>query len=706
MADRMLVAKDVLREAPFEDPDGRLARYFALEVERIERDSDLEALAGPTTVDSGAATAAVDNGPAGILREWRHQLLEMLGLDPLPERTPLCVHVTGSIEREDFRVEKLHFQSLPGLYVTGNLYLPAKAAEPMPAILYLCGHGAVRVDGVSFGNKVHYQHHGAWFARHGFVCLVIDSLQLGEIEGMHHGTYRYDQWWWLCRGYTPAGVEAWNSVRALDYLVSRKEVDAEKLGVTGRSGGGAYSWWIAAIDDRVRAVVPVAGITDLRNHVLDGCVDGHCDCMYFVNNYRWDYPRVAVLVAPRPLLISNTDRDRIFPLDGVYRTYRQLRPIYERLGAADRLGLHITAGPHEDTQELRIHAFRWMNQHLRQSGDLIESAARGYFQPPELKVFQQLPEDQINTQVAETFVAPALPLDQQLVGGRSWETLREEAHRRLRQLSFGGWPAESTAESVEPRCAWSGTCGPVRADVYAIESQPNVELPLIVLRRAEASAAPLECVDLVAADEKEARRMAALLARHWPASFAGESEGRGSDADQLPNDAQGTWKDIVAKLNQGVAHVVAVPRGVGPVSWSGDAPRQTRIGRRFYLLGQTVDGMRVWDLRRAIQAARRIFGSAVAIRGHGEGTPAGLLLYASLFEQPLAELTLRGLPVSHRDGPYFLSVQRVLDLPWSVVMAAERQPVRLVAVRDAEAWAAVLERLGQANAPYLPELVR
>ena len=102
-------------------------------------------------------------------------------------------------------------------------------------------------------------------------------------------------------------------MRALDYLQSRKEIDPERIGATGRSGGGAYSWFIAAIDDRIKVTVPVAGITDLENHVVDGVVEGHCDCMYFVNTYRWDYPQLAAMVAPRPLLISNTDKDRDLP---------------------------------------------------------------------------------------------------------------------------------------------------------------------------------------------------------------------------------------------------------------------------------------------------------------------------------------------------------------------------------------------------------
>jgi len=192
---------------------------------------------------------------------FRRQLQEMLGLAPLPSRGDLKPSVTGRMERDDVIVEKLHFQSLPGLYVTANLYLPARLAEPAPTILYLSGHGPVISNGVSYGNKVAYQHHGAWFARHGYVCLVIDTLQLGELQGLHHGTYREGMWWWNARGYTPAGVEAWNSIRALDYLATRPEVDTNRFGATGRSGGGAYSWWVAALDERIRAAAPVTRFT-------------------------------------------------------------------------------------------------------------------------------------------------------------------------------------------------------------------------------------------------------------------------------------------------------------------------------------------------------------------------------------------------------------------------------------------------------------
>ena len=121
----------------------------------------------------------------------RREYLDMLGLEPLPERTPLKAVLTGRLEKDGYTVEKLHFQSRPGLYVTANLYLPRPAPkEPLPAILYLCGHASqMKRD----GNKAapESQSHGIWFATHGYVALVLDTLELGEIAAMHRGTLRH-----------------------------------------------------------------------------------------------------------------------------------------------------------------------------------------------------------------------------------------------------------------------------------------------------------------------------------------------------------------------------------------------------------------------------------------------------------------------------------------------------------------------------------
>jgi len=152
--------------------------------------------------------------------EVRRQLLYMLGLDPVPQRTPLRARITRQFERDTYRVESIVFESLPGLYVTGNIYIPKQPASRLPAVLYLCGH-----EPGPWGAKVAFQHHGIWFARHGYVCFIIDTIEFGEISGIHHGTHDLGMWYWLSLGYTPAGPEVWNAIRALDYLrLARKSI--------------------------------------------------------------------------------------------------------------------------------------------------------------------------------------------------------------------------------------------------------------------------------------------------------------------------------------------------------------------------------------------------------------------------------------------------------------------------------------------------
>jgi len=633
--------------------DRMIAAYFQAETTKL-RDA---CLADVQTLDQWKAR-----------REVLHkQLLEMLGLDPLPARTDLKATVTGRIARDGIVVEKLHFQSRPRLYVTGDLYLPEKIDKPCPAVLYVCGHGRVKIDGVSYGNKVAYQHHGAWLARHGYVCLTIDTLQLGEIEGIHHGTYSQGMWWWLNRGYTPAGVEAWNCIRALDYLQSRKEVDPERIGVTGRSGGGAYSWWISSIDERIKAAMPVAGITDLQNHVGDGCVEGHCDCMYMVNTYRWDYPAVMALVAPRPLILGNSDRDRIFPLDGVVRTYFQARRIYDLYKASDALGLTICPGPHKDNQDLQVPAFRWFNKHLKKDPDaLIDEAAVKRFEPKELKVFAELPADQLNSEIQETFV-PAAAVPEVPASAQQWRTLCDGWRKALAEKVFRGWPEQS--EPLDVQEAYGVERGGLRLTAYEFTSQGPVRLRLYAVDRPKADR-PKHLV-LKVVDDEPWRKLMLTLGRPEL-----EEMKEGSPAPADPK----ALAEFQRQLGDGSCAVAYFcPRGVGRTIWDQTPKKQTQIRRRFMLLGQTLDGMQVWDVRRAIQALaglERTKGLPLCVSGRG--VPAGVALYAALYEPSVAELVLEELPETHRDGPILLNVSRYLEMPQAVAMAAERSRVRLL----------------------------
>jgi len=603
---------------------------------------------------------------------YRKQLFEMLGLDPLPEKTDLKPVITGKVEHEEFTVEKIYYQSRPGLYVTGNLYIPKGLEKPAPTILYVCGHGGVKKDGISYGNKVRYQHHAAWFARHGYVCFTIDTLQLGEIEGIHHGTYRYKMWWWNSRGYTSASVEAWNCIRALDYLETRKEVDKDRFGVTGRSGGGAYSWWISSLDERIKVAVPVAGITDLQNHVVFGCVEGHCDCMYIVNTYRWDYPLLAALVAPRPLLISNSDKDNIFPLDGVVRLHEKVRNIYRLYNADKNLGLHITEGPHKDTQEMRIHAFVWFNRFLKGENPLIDKPAVAFFEPEQLKVFDKLPEDQINTEIHESFVVKA-PEPKVPQSAEEWAKQRKTWMKALSEKSFRGWPTETDAGPLDIKSVFSVEKHGIRFSAYDFTSQPHVRLRLYTVQRAGLK--KKESVTLEVLDEEQWKDWLAAM----QVGFAEELN------DQtLPEPDKNAFK-IKQELFKKRVMAYFTPRGIGPTAWNSDERKQTQIRRRFMLLGQTLDGMRVWDVRRAIQALRTIdslSGKPRELQLQGKKNTAGIVLYASLFESDIKQLYLWYLPNTHRDGPTFLNVLRYLDMPQTVTMAAERSYVQIYQKKD------------------------
>lgn len=590
--------------------DTNLTAYFEAEVSRLES----ACLADTKTLDDW--TKQRD--------ERRRQLFDMLGLWPVPERTALQPVITGKVDGDDFVVERLHFQSLPGLYVTANLYLPRNLAAPAPAILYGCGHAEVKTNGVSYGNKTYYQHHGAWLAKHGYVCLTLDTLQLGEIQGDHHGTYRLGQWWWNSRGYTPAGIEAWNSIRALDYLETRPEVDAKRLGMTGRSGGGSYTWTTAALDERVKVAAPVAGITDLRNHVCDGAVEGHCDCMFFVNTYGWDFPLVAALIAPRPLLLVNTDADNIFPLDGVNRLFTKTRRLYELHNAYDRLGLVIGPGGHNDSQNLQVPVLRWFNQHLKGADPLITDAAEKPFSPAQLRVLEQLPADQRNTTAQEFFGAREV---------KPIATL-EELRQRLKERTFAGWPAESPELGLTPLPGEPAHLGP-GAGWQPVRFLSQAHVPLRLFRWGPGAS-------------KARRVQVNLLA--------------GTEPPALLSPAADTVTFVFS------------PRGLGPAAWPGDARKQTQLRRRFQLVGQTADGMRVWDIRRALAAVRELHPGA-EIHVQAEDAMAAHALHAAVFDDQTLHLELTRLPASYRDGVDYLNVAQVTDLAQVLKLVCTRHEV-------------------------------
>jgi hypothetical protein len=432
-------------------------------------------------------------------------------------------------------------------------------------------------------------------------------------------------------------VEVWNSMRSLDYLSTRPEVDTNRFAITGRSGGGAYSWFTAAMDERIKCAAPVAGITDLENHVVDGAVEGHCDCMFMVNSHRWDFPQVGALIAPRPLLFGNTDADTIFPLDGVVRTHAKIRRIYELLRADEKLGLAITAGGHKDTQEIQLPVMRWFNQHLRNTNVLVENAATKLFTPEQLKVFKQLPSDAINTNIHFSFVAAANAEAPASKG--AWLAQREKRLDDLRAKTFRAWNANANPPKLENHAPnYSARIGDSTLLLHARDGLTPTQIVLRVWFTAKRQADP---------------RFTSAGSRLLPSELA-------FDVHMEPE------------------------------------KKQVQLRRRHMLLGQTEDSARVGEIVRAIQAIRASTQFAkLPIRLEADGHVAVNALYASLFA-PVDELILTRLPKSHMDGPDYLNVLRVLDIPQALGMASERCRVQLRETNAAD-WAepmAIAKKLG------------
>ncbi len=648
--------------------------YFRLQAEKLGRD----ALAGVRTREDWARRAP----------ELRRQFLDMMGLSPLPARTPLKATVTGEVRTPHYRVEKLHYQSLPGLYVTANLYLPLKAEKKLPAVLYVCGHGASMVGKVSHGNKVTYQHHGAWLAENGYACLIVDTLQLGELQGLHHGTSRFNMWWWPALGYTPAGIELWNGMRGIDYLVSRPEVDPERIGVTGRSGGGATSWWVMAADERVKCAVPVAGIADLTAHVSEGypgrlrsgVVAGHCDCMYMNNTYRWDYSLVMALCAPRPVLLGNTDADQIFPVAGYRRMAAPVRKLYALLGAAEKFDLLETSGPHKDTPELRDGAFRWLNRWLKGDKGKVEQPTRERLTPQQLKVLKDAPADAINDAVHERFRKPAtfdVPASAEVA--REWWKLKSaELKKALAERCFRGWPQTPPALGAK---ATSHEAHGVKLTAIDFTSEEGVPLRAWLL-----TAGKVDELIVEVCDEKAWGKWLADLGP----DFKGLLHGAGNPAPApypvwRPDELKRLKKSMAA---YGWGFAFIAPRGVGPTRW-GDGDGAHQIRRRFLLLGQTLDGQRVWDVRRGLSALATV-SKASKVELQASGDMAAVALYASVFEPGVTRLRLTDPPTTHREGPAYLNILTVLDMPQAVLLPG--RPVVIEGEAGPWKWATEMQR--------------
>lgn len=331
-----------------------LQEYYVTRVREIERAGLARRSALRTRADALA-----------YRRDIRQRVRDCFG--PFPEKTPLRVQITGTVDRESYRIEKILFESRPGLLVTGNLYLPKGAAGRRPGVIATCGHS-------DNGKAIEtYQSFTQGLAKLGYVVFIIDPIGQGERlqyldgkggsrigsgvqEHLHLGNQM------LLTGENFPFWRAWDAIRALDYLETRPEVDPRRIGITGNSGGGTVTTWLCGLDDRWAMAAPGCFITTLRRNIENELPQDSEQYPLRALANGLDLDDFIAAMAPKPVIILAKEKD-YFDVRGAEEAYGRLKRLYTLLGAPENIALHIGPTPHGYSKENREAMYRWFHLH-------------------------------------------------------------------------------------------------------------------------------------------------------------------------------------------------------------------------------------------------------------------------------------------------------------------------------------------------------
>lgn len=298
------------------------------------------------------------------VRSVRDRVRECFG--PLPEKTPLNPRVTKVVERDTYKIENVLFESRPGFLVSANLYVPKGRRFPLPGVVASCGHSA---NGKAIDT---YQSFCQGLARLGYVVLIFDPI--GQGERMQY----VDADWKPVRGtgtaeHNYAGVQqllveerfctwrAWDGIRALDYLMTREEVDHRHLGITGNSGGGTMTTWLCGLDDRWTMAAPSCFVTEFRLNLENELPADIEQCPPRALALGLDHEDFLAALAPKPVIILAKEKD-YFDVRGNEAAYHRLRRLYRLLGAEDNIGYFVGPTYHGYSRENREAMYRWFNR--------------------------------------------------------------------------------------------------------------------------------------------------------------------------------------------------------------------------------------------------------------------------------------------------------------------------------------------------------
>jgi len=621
------------------------------------------------------AKRVTENALGGVttLEQWQEQREErlrqfriMMGLEPLPERCELNPRVYGEFAGEGYRAQKVGYEILPDVHASANLYRPAPMpAGKLPAVVYLCGHHAIGVHA--------YQAHGAMWARRGYVCLVQDTIEQHDNRGDHHALFYGRRPDWVSRGYTAAGGELWSSMRGLDLLLSLPEVDHERIGTTGLSGGGGHSFFLAIADERIRCVAPLCGVDSLEFLIGERHWLHHCDCMFPYNIFQQDSSEWAALIAPRPLLLCFAKEDGLFSPAGYRTLTEKARRIYALHGAEDMCQLLEYPGPHGYKPEAVEAVNRWFDRHVAgEERPMTEPAGLVHDEGTTTVFNGAAPESDRLDLLPELLTRRgAIPLPE---GPERLAELREQVKAELLEVPLSGLARSD--ERLEVERVGDYLNGERRyllhqGSISGLDAWIEMELPAVPTGKV--------VVGLV---------------------------GPGQATPDL-------WETMVPCCG-GHGTVTVEARGGGLTGYDRSNPGMcTHMLRAGTFVGVTETMLGIQDLMLALRFLRQLpelAGQQLYLYGRADAGVA--CLYAALFDESVAGVVADSVPRSHLEGAHITGILRTLDIPQLIGLIAPR-PVGLVSFGPVRSfWAERLyarlgcpERLVQGGLPAVMHII-
>jgi dienelactone hydrolase len=350
----------------------------------------------------------------------------------MPEKSPLHPQVFGRLDRDGYSIEKVYLETLPGYYLGGNLYRPRGKSGKFPGILITHGHWDYgRLENQQL-NSTPIQ--GITMARQGYIVFAYDMVGYNDtIQTTHEFNGRREQLW----SFAPLSLQLWNSIRALDFLLSLQEVDPTRVGITGASGGGTQTMLLTAVDDRVRFSAPV--------NMVSAIMQGGCVCENAPGLRRGtNNVEIAALAAPRPMIIISGPED--WTKNVAQEEYPAIRRIYELYGHADNVANAVVNAPHNYNQESREHVYDFLGKHVLSATD------------PSLLREKEVQVERLQDMLVlhgRTLPAGALDYAGLFAAWREWSQRAAEAEKdptvireRLAMTLGAEWPEQVDAETA------------------------------------------------------------------------------------------------------------------------------------------------------------------------------------------------------------------------------------------------------------------